>query len=131
MPTSTGAASDAWIESIDQQSPVEPGRGWATVTDSADWRSVNTLNHCRNTRSTCGSIFLGGRLPAFATWTQDGLIGLAGDGRAHWNTPLGSDTIATSVVPPSAPPAMSTRQLPSFATVATTLRAGRPGASNL
>src|SRR4051794_16295677 len=124
MPTSTGAASDAWIESTDQQSPVAPASRCAVFTDSADWRSGNTLSHCRNTRSTFGSASLGSRLPGLAASTQVDVIGLVGEVSPHWKTPLGSDTTATSVVPPSAPPAMSTRQLPSAATVATTLRAG-------
>src|SRR5688572_22658718 len=126
MPTSTGADSEAEIVSIEKQLPEEPVSGWAAVTDRADWRSVKTGSHCRKIRWTFGSNSRGTRLPASATRTQDGLTGLVAEGIAHWNTPAGSCATDTSAVPPRAPDGMSTRQLPSFATVASTERGAKP-----
>src|SRR3954452_22120429 len=131
MPTSTGAFIDAEIESTEKHEPCEPGSGKAGETLNAACRSVNTVSHWRNTRSTFGSLSPGSRLPGPAARTQVELTGLVAEASEHWKTPFGRETIATSVVPPSAPPAMSTRQLPSAATVATTLRAGPSPAVNL
>src|SRR5919112_6683367 len=103
MPTSTGAFSEAEIESIEKQLPCEPFSGAAGTTDSGDWRSVKTLNHWRKTRSTFGSYSRGTRLSGSATRTQPPTTGFLADGNAQEKTPSGFCTMETSAVPPRAP----------------------------
>src|SRR5690349_20386362 len=97
---STGAASEAEIESTEKQLPLAPASGCTWVTASAACRSVNTLSHCRNRRWTLGSYWSGTGLPGLATFTQVEAIGLDCDPRVHWKTPAAVETIVTSAVPP-------------------------------
>ncbi|WP_238454035.1 hypothetical protein [Micromonospora sp. ATA51] len=53
-----------------------------------------------------------------------GRLGPAADGRAHWKSPSVVAASETSTVPPSPHAGTSTRQVPSFALVTTTVRAG-------
>src|SRR3954451_12861833 len=121
MPMSTGALTEAVIESIEKQVPWAPASGCPSVTDSADCRSVKTGSHSRNSRSTCGEFALGTRFPGAATRTQEGVIGLLGDATVHWKTPAAVETIDTSVVLACIASLTSTRQVPSAPIVATTL----------
>src|SRR5947207_14712856 len=108
MPASTGDASEAELGSTEKQVPCEPGSGAAAATEIAALRSRSTESQSVKMCWKWGSLRAGSPASAAPTRTQ-----LAVGDSGHWNSPAWVAAIATSAVPPSAPPGTATSQDPS------------------
>src|SRR6185503_12826214 len=106
MPGSIGGAMDTVVGSTEKQVPLTPGSVAAAVTESAACGSASTAGQSVNGWCTFGSTPAGTVPAARATRTHP-LV-------EHWYTPPDR--------PPSAPPGMSTRHVPSAARVTVTVR---------
>src|SRR5436190_15238889 len=115
-------ASAAESGPTEKQDPCAPAGGGAGSTEIAASRSLRVSNQSVNRCSMRGSLRAGRVAPASPTRKQftDPLV-------VQSNRPALVCATATSAVPPSAPPGITTSHEPSAAIVTLTVRAGRPG----